>query len=398
MKSLNRLPIRIAVCAVLAVAGYGASPPEAPPSLRLDSAPESPHYGTVEVTGLDRRLLAELEGRGLEADTWPAVLAVYTGTELPAAGSGKPPVAGSYTITAGGVRFHPRFPLVEGLSYVATFDPGGGHAPITAVLALPAPAARESTYVTRIYPTTDEVPENLLRLYVHFSAPMSRGEAYRHVRIVDEATGQEVEAPFVEITEELWDPGMRRLTLFFDPGRIKRGLRPHLEAGPPLVEGGAYRLVVDAAWPDAHGEPLRESFEKRFRVLGPDRTSPDPEDWRLEAPDAGSRQAAVLRFPEPVDHALMTRVVRVLDAGGRPVDGTAQASDEERRFEFVPSAPWTAGVYTVEVETILEDLAGNNLRNVFDVDLESDPGEQTDDEVIRMELVVAARPKADPEA
>ena len=47
----------------------------------------------------------------------------------------------------------------------------------------------------------------------------------------------------LEVGEELWDADQCRLTLFFDPGRIKRGLRPHLEAGPPLTEGEAYRLT-----------------------------------------------------------------------------------------------------------------------------------------------------------
>ena len=32
-----------------------------------------------------------------------------------------------------------------------------------------------------------------------------------------------IELPFLEIDEELWDPAMMRLTLFIDPGRIKRG-------------------------------------------------------------------------------------------------------------------------------------------------------------------------------
>ena len=45
--------------------------------------------------------------------------------------------------------------------------------------------------------------------------------------------------------EELWDQGFRRLTMTFDPGRIKRGLTSNEAIGPPLAEGKHYTLVID---------------------------------------------------------------------------------------------------------------------------------------------------------
>src|SRR5206468_10702471 len=96
-------------------------------------------------------------------------------------------------------------------------------------------------------------------LYLHFSAPMSRGEVYRRVRLLGEGD-RPVDRPFLEIGEELWDPDGTRLTLLFDPGRIKRGLVPRKEEGPILEEGRAYTLVVDPAWPDAQGRPLRQGY------------------------------------------------------------------------------------------------------------------------------------------
>jgi hypothetical protein len=50
---------------------------------------------------------------------------------------------------------------------------------------------------------------------------MSRGEAYRRVHLLD-ATGRPINLAFLEIEQELWDPEGRRLTLLFDPGRVKR--------------------------------------------------------------------------------------------------------------------------------------------------------------------------------
>ena len=69
---------------------------------------------------------------------------------------------------------------------------------------------------------------------------MSRGEVYRRVRLVGEQG--DVDLPFLELGEELWDPEGRRLTLLFDPGRIKRGLKPREDAGQILQPGKRYAL------------------------------------------------------------------------------------------------------------------------------------------------------------
>ena len=359
--------------------------------LRLDA-----DSATIEATGLDPALLRGLAGADPAEVDWRAVFPVYTGRELPADGE-QPPVAGSWTVEEETLRFRPRYPLVAGVDYVARLDLGrlhelatGGGADRDAVVAsfaLPRPELEPSTTVTAVYPSAAELPENQLRFYVHFSAPMGRGEAYEHIRLVAADRGA-VEAPFLEIGEELWDPGMRRLTLFFDPGRIKRGLRPHLEAGPPLREGASYRLVIDAGWRDGDGMPLVEGFEKAFTVAAPDRRAPDPAEWTLKPPPAGGRKALEIAFPEPLDHGLLERVVRVRDAEGFDLAGEVEVADEERRFRFTPSAPWPAGEYAVEVEAILEDLAGNNLRQVFDVDMQHDLPEAQDPGEVRLPFVV----------
>lgn len=357
----------------------GESPAALEPEIRLDTSVGSPDFGTFAAVNLDPSLLEDLERRDLSAADWQSIFAVYTGA--PDDAGGRPAVAGTWTVEDGLIRFQPRFPLVDGLTYSARLDLGAdGESPLVATFSLPKAEVEPTTVVTAVYPTASVLPENLLRLYVHFSAPMTRGEAYDRARLIEEPSGKEIDLPFVEIAEELWDPEVRRLTLFFDPGRIKRGLRPHDEAGPPLRAGVSYRLVIDAGWPDAQGLPLQAPFEKRFAVVDADRTSPDPDDWRLAAPAAGGREAVALDFPEPLDHGLLSRVLRVRDAEGRPLAGRVEIGDEERRWTFRPDEPWAGGDYEVEVETILEDLAGNNLRYVFDTDLDqpSEPGLRDD--------------------
>jgi hypothetical protein len=96
----------------------------------------------------------------------------------------------------------------------------------------------------QIYPTADRLPANLLRLYLVCDRAMSAGESRTHLVLLD-AGGRPIERAFLQLEDELWDPSGRRLTVLFDPGRIKRGLKANLESGPPLVEGRRDRLAVE---------------------------------------------------------------------------------------------------------------------------------------------------------
>ncbi len=358
------------------LAGCGQETTLEPPrpediAIHLHQAPGTPDHRTFEVSGLGEAHLARLRAAELSDAQWAALFAVFT---EPAQSAGLPPLFGSWEVEEAALRFRPRFPLVEDLTYHARLDlarlADGASDPaavVTASFTLPRGGTPE-TVVERIYPSGDRLPKNLLKLYLHFSAPMSRGEGYRHVHLFDD-TGEEVVGAFLEVEEELWDPELRRFTLFLHPGRIKRGLRPHAELGPALESGRVYRLVVDAAWRDGRGHPLAAGLEKRFTVAPADRTSPDPDTWRLTAPAAGSREALVLDFGEPLDHALAQRLVAVTGAAGEAVAGTVEIADGERRWVFTPEQPWRAGGHRVVVDPRLEDLAGNNLAAVFDVDL-----------------------------
>jgi hypothetical protein len=287
---------------------------------------------------------------------WPAVLSVHVGDSAT-------PILGSYRLESGALVFQPRFPLQPGLRYRAVFHPAG----IKARFDIPA-RDTPPAFVEQVYPTTDRVPENLLKLYLHFSAPMSRREAYRRVRLLDES-GKAIPDPFLELEEELWDREGRRLTILFDPGRIKRGLVPHEEVGPPLVAGKRYTLEIDAGWPDAAGKPLKEPWRKPFTVGPADRDPPSLKTWKVTAPKAGSRDPLVVDFPEPLDQALLLHMIEVLDARGRHAGGWAEVDRAETRWRFTPAQPWTSGVHSLRVDRALEDLAGNKVDRPFEVDL-----------------------------
>lgn len=362
----------LTACAGPPVAGAGSVPT---PEIHLAED------GTVEVTGLGEATLARLRETPPTTEGWRRIFPLHVGETGPARTAprgDRPPVLGTWSIEEGAVRFTPRFPLVPGQPYRArwAFPPEDPETEAAwATLALPAREVTPTTVVAAIHPHTAEVPENLLKLYLHFSAPMSRGDAFRHVHLLD-AGGGEVEAPFVAPQAELWSPDWTRLTLFFDPGRLKRGVGPHETVGPPLRAGGTYTLVVDRELEDARGAPLREPFHHTFRVTEADRTRPRTEDWRLKPP-AEDDDPVELRFPEPLDHALLHHMLEVEGPSGERVAGEVEVLPDARGWRFHPAGRWGEGPHAVVVDTALEDLAGNSLRRLFDLELsEREPSDR----------------------
>lgn len=319
-----------------------------------------PDHTAVEVTGLDAT--AALPAADAAAEEWARRFAVRTEG---GAGIGIPPVLGKWSVLERGsvVRFTPRFPFSPGLAYEAVWQPAAGGKAVTSRHTVPRPDAPD-TAVSHIFPGSGTVPENLLKFYLHFSAPMSGGDVYRHIHLRNATTGKDVELPFLELAEELWNPDMTRLTLFIDPGRVKREVKPLEDIGPALVAGQEFTLTIDGAWQDAAGRPLKQAAEKRFRVAAPDRTPPDPNAWKITPPAAGGREPLHLVFPEPLEHALALRLVTVPGVPGQPA-----LSDDGLRWSYTPQAAWTAGAHKIIIQPELEDLAGNSVGKPFEVDI-----------------------------
>jgi hypothetical protein len=162
---------------------------------------------------------------------------------------------------------------------------------------------------------------------------------------------------------------MTRLTLFIDPGRIKRGVRPLEEIGPALVAGERFRLVIDRSCRDAAGRPLAAAFEKAFSAGPPEREAIDPGKWKIKVPAAGTRDPLFVDFLKPLDHAITSRVLRIVEANDRPVAGAGELENEERTWKFVPAVVWSNSTYQILIPTAIEDLVGNNIGKAFDVDL-----------------------------
>lgn len=261
----------------------------------------------------------------------------------------------------------PRFVFAAGTSYAwITRQPPGR--PVL-VLTRPARSRAATTVVTGIYPTAAGLPVNALRFYLHFSAPMSEGFATTAVQLRDSDSGEALTGAILPMEPELWDPGRSRLTLLLDPGRIKRGLAPHSEAGYPLTSGRRIALVIDPAFQDATGTPLAARAVREYTVGSAIRQRVSPDGWRIGHPERGTRRPVRVGFDRPMDHALVHRCLTIVDAAGRRVVGQSTVAAGERDWIFTPATGWVDEQYALLVKPQLEDVAGNSITRVFDRDL-----------------------------
>jgi hypothetical protein len=337
-------------------------------ALVVDTETQQP---VIRVTGWSSTELDSLRARDVAAATWNQLLQVSV------AGTTGIDIAGQHRVNADSVDMVPRFPLDRGREYVVRINPSALPVPrpggrIEARVMLPASAATPSVSVTGIYPSSSVWPDNILRFYLHFSAPMAGTAAVGHVRLVDDA-GQEVRDALLEVDVDLWNRDYTRRTVFFDPGRVKRGIRPNLELGRALIAGRKYAIVVSPEWRDGRGQQLIREFRHEFTAGPPVERPVAPAAWTIEPPPAGSRDPLVVRFPWALDEGLLQRALGVTSPGGQPIDGTVTVRAQEREWTFTPAAAWRNAPHALVVLTVLEDPAGNKVGQAFEFEMFAQP-------------------------
>jgi len=321
----------------------------------------------IVVTGLSRAETDTLRAAAFTSEAWHRLW------KIPVAGGDTTPVAGPYAITDKGLQFTPAFPLDPGRAYAIRLDPAQLPRPrvgtiVLTTVALAAKPPTPPTSVLGILPSADTFPENQLRLYIRFSAPMSRAAGLGFIKLLD-ADGREVRDAFLPLDADFWNADRTRYTVFFDPGRVKRGILPNEQMGRALHAGRAYAIEIDPKWRDAEGQPLAAPFRRAFRAGPADEAPIALAAWRVRAPAVGSRDALVASFPEPLDHGLLERALGVETAAGASVDGDVTIVPGEREWRFTPRAAWRAGPYRLVILSILEDAAGNRVGRAFEVDM-----------------------------
>ncbi|HEX6225955.1 MAG TPA: Ig-like domain-containing protein [Chryseolinea sp.] len=267
-------------------------------------------------------------------------------------------ILGNFSKHNGEVLFEPLVPFTKGLEYEILLDDT-----VFGAIEIPKDPVR-SPELLFVYPSNDTLPENLLKIYIEFSEPMVEGNSLEHLMLVrnDHDT---LPGTFLDLQPELWNVEATVLTLWLDPGRIKRDLIPNKEMGAPLESGHKYTLHIDNAWRSKRGDRLLKSYEKTFVTVPRDDTSPKVANWKIQAPRANQNSPLEIQFPEPLDYFLLKESITVKSAG-KVVSGTIEIEVEERVLRFLPDKPWEGSRYVISVEGRLEDLAGNNLNRPFD--------------------------------
>ena len=356
---------RLSAIVVVLAAAIGCDRPSSMLSVALN-----PELRTIDVGGLSSSQLSGLAKSGWSDEQWQALMSVSV--KQPAGSARAPVVAGRYAVAGNLLRFTPMFPFDDGREYDVTLDvsrlPGSGATggPTVAVVSLPAIPRTPSTVVTQVYPSGNVVPANQLRLYLHFSAPMDWRSGYDYVKLLDDR-GAEVLDAFLPLDADFWNDDRTRYTVFFDPGRVKRGILPNRTMGRALEAGRRYTLVVRKDWRDGHGQPLKHEFTHQFTVVPAIEQALSMDAWTVAAPAAGTREPVAVTFPAALDHGLLRRALSV-SRQGAAVEGDIAIEPGETRWTFTPRAAWQRGTYDLVALEFLEDLAGNRIGRAFEVD------------------------------
>jgi hypothetical protein len=256
------------------------------------------------------------------------------------------------------IRFTPDVPFERGMSY-DIFD---GQRIVHSFSIL----ANETATIPEIvasFPSCDSVPENLLKIYLVFDQPMMEGRAYDFIHLTNHSTGDTIEGAFLELQPELWSEDEKMLTLWLDPGRIKKDLIPNKTRGTVLSPDSWYELSVSPGWKSKSGQVMRGEYRRVFITKNRDSGKPDVTTWTV-----GVGNDIVVDMNESLDQPLLSSSISFWH-GEDKIAGSLHIQECERTFRFTPGEALEQGTYRIEIESRLEDLAGNNLNRLFETDV-----------------------------
>ena len=295
------------------------------------------------------------------------LLQVFVG-EVERCSEDQTPISGRYEYKGSRLVFTPAFPFVAGQDYVVCLrmpnGQGAGAQERTAFTIAPDTPLVDAR-VVGIYPGGDVLPENVLRFYIHFARPMKPHVAFDYIKLLD-ASGYADSAAFMKFKQELWNEDRTRLTLLMDPGRIKREVATNARLGPALRAGERYELRVEGGWPTADGTSLLTAFSKPFLVAEALRELPNIDQWDITVPGWRTQDVIAIRFDRPFDYELLLKDIRVLSEDGQKINGEIHIGNHEYEWRFVPDHPWRAENILIVVNSELEDVAGNNFKELLD--------------------------------
>lgn len=279
------------------------------------------------------------------------------------ANGNKRAILGKFSADNSALLFEPLIPLTPGLTYHILQNNQ-----LIGQVLVPFNKNEEAPELLAIYPQLDTLPENLLKSYIRFSKPMRSGESLQFIHLLDKKQDT-VRNVFLNLQPELWDTSSSVLTLWLDPGRIKRGLTLNRALGNPLKMNETYHLVISSAWKGQNGLKLAQTYRKTFIAGRRDDLAPDLKQWQLQVPESSTTAPLEIKTRETLDHYLLNESIGIVDQNNSLVKGKIRLDKKDQKVLFVPTTTWKAQRYRLQVDARLEDLAGNNLNRVFDRDI-----------------------------
>jgi hypothetical protein len=274
--------------------------------------------------------------------------------------------------------FEPLVPFTRGLGYQIFIQSQN-----SGTFSIPHADASDAPELVQFFPSADTLPENLLKVFLHFSHPMREGQSGKFVTLIKNGSDT-IHNAFLDLQPELWNENRTILTLWLDPGRIKRDLQPNKKLGSPLQNQASYQIIVSPEWQDTNGGHSKTTFKKTFITTSRDSLSPAPASWKLALPEKNTSEPLKVYFQESLDNSLLNETLSIVSDKGQPVPGKWLIGPKENSARFTPDAAWNGESYVLQVETRLEDVAGNNVNRVFDRDVSKGSAILTEDKILKV--------------
>ena len=232
------------------------------------------------------------------------------------------------------------------------------------VFTIPNTSGSQALALQAIYPNTATVPVNILKWYIQFSKPVNPVKIYDHIQFLDESQTP-IDRSILHLGAPLLSDDGTLLTVWVEPGRQKRLLGPNRLLGSVFKENHTYTLHIAKTLKDTEGMPITANVSHRFSTTAADRNMPAIASWKLEKPKPTTTQALVIKVNDQLDFGSLLDAISITH-NSRPVSGALQWDAVKETISFTPSIAWNKGEYTIKVNAILEDTAGNNLNHLFD--------------------------------
>ncbi|WP_405206696.1 Ig-like domain-containing protein [Aquimarina sp. LLG6339-5] len=235
--------------------------------------------------------------------------------------------------------------------------------------SLPVPEGYESLKILKVYPSTSNIPSNILKWYVKFSRPINENNIYKYIQFVDDSN-KPIDRTILPLQNALISKDGTLLTIWIEPGRQKRNLIPNKQLGSVFIPQKKYRLVISEEIKDHNGVNMVKNFSKEFTTTVADRKKPNINNWEIKIPNIHSVSNLLINCEKPIDYGSSIGNIKILDSAGQLIDGIWELKKDETVVSFIPKRNWKKGNYTIIFGSSIEDLAGNNLNHVFDNEIQ----------------------------